>query len=115
MDRLDRNLIPIHGSAWLGECVRAQRDATHQRTRPPDERLISKRPTQRPHDPYPGIQEVSVDEASQLAVETGEVREMDVGVWPNNARRKSVLVNKVPVELGEVEREREVRKYCRTR
>ena len=48
-------------------------------------------------------------------METGEVREMEVGVWPNNARRKSVLVNKVPVELREVEREREVRKYCRTR
>jgi hypothetical protein len=47
---------------------------------------------------------VSADEPSRLAVETGEVREMEVGVWPNNVRRKSVLVNKVPVELGEVER-----------
>ena len=115
MDRLDRNLTPIHGTTWLGECARAQRDATHQRTRPPDERLISKRPIQRPNDPYPGIQEVSADETSRLAVETGEVGGTEVSVWPNNVRRKSVLVNKLPVELGEVEREREVRKYCCTR
>jgi hypothetical protein len=117
MDRLDRNLTPIHGTTWLGGCVRSQRDVTHQRTRPPDERLISKRPTQRPNDPYPGIQEVSADETSRLAVETGEVREMEMGVWPNNARRKSVLVNKLPVELGQVETETEteIRKYCCTR
>jgi hypothetical protein len=60
---------------------------------------------------------VSVDEASQLAVETGEVREMEASVWPNNVRRKSVLVNKVPVGLGEAERwrGRGGRKYCRMR
>jgi hypothetical protein len=104
-----------HPNTWHSVARRAQRDATHQRTRPPVERLISKRPTQRPDDPYPGIQEVSVDEASRLAMETGEVREVEVGVWPNNVRRKGVLVNKVPVELGEIEREREIRKYCCTR
>ena len=36
-----------------------------------------------------------------------EASQMGAGIWPNNVRRKSVLVNEVPVELGKVKRERE--------
>jgi hypothetical protein len=114
VSRLDRGLTPIYGTAWLGECARAQRNATHERTRPPGERLITKQPAPRPNDPYPGIQEVGSDESGGLTRETGGVVEMEAsqmggGVWPNNVRRKSVLVNEVPVELGGLEREREGR------
>jgi hypothetical protein len=112
MSRLDRNLTPIYGTAWLGECGRVQRDALHERTRPPGERLITKQPSPRPNDPYPGIQEVSADESTRLAEESREVREMEAaqtgaGVYPFSVRRKSVLVNEVPVEMDSLERERE--------
>jgi hypothetical protein len=104
----------MYGTAWLGECARAQRELTHERTRPPGEKLIVKQPTRGANEPYPGIQEVSADERSHLAEENGEAREMEAsqmgaGVWPLSVRRKSVLVNETPVEIGDVEREREVR------
>jgi hypothetical protein len=52
---------------------------------------------------------VSADERSRLAGDSGEVRQMGAGVWSNSVQRKSVLINEEPVELGEVERERELR------
>jgi hypothetical protein len=95
---------------------RSKRDH-HERTRTLGERLIVKQLTLRPNDPYPGIQDVGDDERSQLAgnsESSGEVREMEAsqmgaGVWPLSVRRKSVLVNEIPVELGEAERDKEVR------
>lgn len=57
---------------------------------------------------------MSADESTRLAEESGEVREMEAaqagaGVYPFSVRRKSVLVNEVPVEMDSLEREREGR------
>jgi hypothetical protein len=111
MSRLDRNLTPIYGTGWLGECGRVQRYLLHERTRPPGETLITKQPNLRPNDPHPGIQEVSADERPRLGQESEEVGEMEAaqtgaGVWPFRASRKSLLVNEEPVEADSVERER---------
>lgn len=111
MEALDQDQTPMYGTARLGEYGRAQRDRTHERTRPPGERLIVNNRTPKPNELYPGIQELS---ASRLTRESGEVMEiaasqMGASVFPLNVRRKSVLVNEIPLELGETERETEVR------
>jgi len=74
---------------------------THERTRPAGQKLVVKQPTPRPNDPYPGIQEVGGDERSRLTGENVAITEMEAsqmgaGVWPNNVRTKSALLNEEP-------------------